>query len=105
MYIMVIVTIFISSMGNRPQGSKWLYTACIILFAVIMTIMLYCAGYTAYLSLKASKDVKFTSFSAIVKALKAAEFRDIVISLASTFGLYFFSSIIHGEPWHMFTCL
>src|SRR5207249_618851 len=52
-YIMVIVTIFISSMGNRPQGSRWMYTLCIILFAIIMITMLYCAGYTVFLSLKA----------------------------------------------------
>jgi hypothetical protein len=32
-----------------------------------------------------------------------AAFRDIVISLAATYGLYFFSSFLHFEPWHMFT--
>lgn len=32
-----------------------------------------------------------------------ATFRDIVISLAATYGLYLFGSIIHLEPWHMFT--
>lgn len=32
-----------------------------------------------------------------------ATFRDIVISLAATYGLYLIGSIIHGEPWHMFT--
>src|SRR5437660_1094611 len=30
-------------------------------------------------------------------------FREIVISLAATYGLYLFGSIIHLEPWHMFT--
>lgn len=29
--------------------------------------------------------------------------RDIVISLAATYGLYFVSSFLHFEPWHMFT--
>ncbi len=32
-----------------------------------------------------------------------ATFRDIVISLAATYGLYFIGSLIHLEPWHMFT--
>jgi len=32
-----------------------------------------------------------------------ATFRDIVISLAATYGLYFISSFLHFEPWHMFT--
>lgn len=30
-------------------------------------------------------------------------FREIVISLAATYGLYFFASFMHFEPWHMFT--
>lgn len=33
-----------------------------------------------------------------------AAFRDIVISLAATYGLYFIGSFMHFEPWHMFTC-
>ncbi|CAJ0925374.1 8061_t:CDS:2 [Entrophospora sp. SA101] len=71
-----------------------------------MATMLYCAGYTVYLSLLEPKDaIDFKSFTSIKNALKTAEFRDIVISLASTYGLYFISSILHGEPWHMFTCL
>ncbi|RHZ78151.1 hypothetical protein Glove_167g49 [Diversispora epigaea] len=106
LYIMVIITIFISSMGNRPQGSKTTYTLCIILFAVIMATMLYCAGYTVYLALSSGPNpVNFTSFKSIKTAIKTAAFRDIVISLASTYGLFLFSSIIHGEPWHMITCL
>ena len=32
-----------------------------------------------------------------------ATFRDIVISLAATYGLYFIGSFMHLEPWHMFT--
>ncbi|CAG8433877.1 7014_t:CDS:2 [Diversispora eburnea] len=106
LYLMVIITIFISSMGNRPQGSKTTYTLCIILFATIMATMLYCAGYTVYLALSSGPDpVNFTSFKSIKEAIKTAAFRDIVISLASTYGLFLFSSLIHGEPWHMITCL
>ena len=30
-------------------------------------------------------------------------FRDIAISLLATYGLYFFGSFIHLEPYHMFT--
>ncbi|CAG8725557.1 36774_t:CDS:2, partial [Racocetra persica] len=72
LYLMVIITIFISSMGNRPQ---------------------------------ASPPINFKSFASIQAALKRAAFRDIVISIVSTYGLYFVTSFIHGEPWHMFTCL
>ncbi|CAG8661454.1 14097_t:CDS:2, partial [Funneliformis caledonium] len=103
LYLMVIVTMFICSMGNRPQGSKKTYLLCIILFAIIMATMLYCAFYTVSISVNELAD--FKNVASIKNAFKSAEFRDIVISLASTYGLYFGSSILHGEPWHMFTCL
>ena len=32
-----------------------------------------------------------------------ATFRDIVISLVATYGLYFISSFMYFEPWYMFT--
>ncbi|CAG8621394.1 9038_t:CDS:1, partial [Acaulospora colombiana] len=106
LYLMVVITIFICSMGNRPQGSKTTYTLCIILFAVIMATMLYCAAYTVYLAIYASPHpVNFKSFNSIREAINTAAFRDIVISLASTYGMYIFTSLIHGEPWHMITCL
>lgn len=35
-YAFAIISIFICSLGNRPQGSRWLYLGCIILFAIVM---------------------------------------------------------------------
>ncbi|CAG8576422.1 4994_t:CDS:2, partial [Racocetra persica] len=102
LYVMVIITVFICSMGNRPQGSKRIYTLCIIVFAFLMLTMMGCAAYTVYLSFK---DTNLKSYTDIKNALNQAAFRDIVISLLSTYGLYFGASIIHFEPWHMITCL
>jgi len=101
LYLTAIITILVSSLGNRPQGSKFLYLFCVVLFAIIMGIMLYCAGYTVLLTVETVPHVG--GIRDIKRILAQAPFRDIVISLASTYGLYFFSSFIHGEPWHMFT--
>lgn len=30
-------------------------------------------------------------------------FRNIVISIASTYALYIVSSLLHADPWHLFT--
>ena len=35
--------------------------------------------------------------------LKRPEFRNIIISMASTYGLYILSSILYLDPWHMIT--
>ncbi|OZJ01874.1 hypothetical protein BZG36_05276 [Bifiguratus adelaidae] len=99
-YIMVIVVIFISSLGNRPQGSKVLYIMCVILFAILMLVMLYISGFTIYQTVPHT----VAGWKNIGQLLaQSPAFRDIIISLGSTYALYFISSFIYAEPWHMFT--
>ncbi|KAL1917473.1 uncharacterized protein VTP21DRAFT_3866 [Calcarisporiella thermophila] len=99
LYIMVIVIIFISAMGNRPQGSKWLYRICVVLFAIIMGIMLYISGFAIWKTVSTAGGIK--DIPNLVKTQPI--FRDMIISLGSTYLLYFVSSFLHMEPWHMFT--
>lgn len=96
LYIFAIVIIFICSLGNRPQGSKKLYIICIFLFAIVMGFMLTLAFYTVY------KSFADTSEDFVTK-LGNPTFRNIVLSLLSTYGLYFVGSLMHGQPWHMIT--
>ncbi|RKP09671.1 glycosyltransferase family 2 protein [Thamnocephalis sphaerospora] len=100
LYILLIVLIFVASLGNRPQGSKVLYFFAIGAFALIMICMLYVAGYTVYLQMPRTRDewAKVDN-----KLLHDSTFRNLVISLASTYGLYLISSLLHLEPWHMIT--
>lgn len=69
-----------------------------------------CMAYNLYLDLidtKFSVDFKnFTSAKLSIANIlrEQISLRDIVISVASTYGVYIFSSILHGEPWHIFTC-
>ncbi|KAI9057763.1 glycosyltransferase family 2 protein [Trametes sanguinea] len=100
LYLGLLFIILVCSLGNRPQGSKWTYTVCIILFGLCNIITLWCAAYTVYLAVPHTLD-GWKDFPHLVET--NATFRDIVISLAATYGLYFFGSLIHFEPWHMFT--
>jgi len=95
-YIFAMLCILICSLGNRPQGSKRLYLGCIIIFAIIMIFMLGMAVYTVYKSFADNHDP-------IMKKLSTPTFRNIVISLLSTYGLYIIGSLLHGQPWHMIT--
>ncbi|KAG8801967.1 Chitin synthase, class 2 [Serendipita sp. 398] len=100
LYIALLFVVTVCSLGNRPQGSKYTYGASMILFGICNCIGLWCAGYTVYLA--APKTVaEWEQFGTLITT--NAAFRDIVISLAATYGLYFFSSFLHFEPWHMFT--
>jgi len=97
LYIFAMLCVLICSLGNRPQGSKRLYMTCIFIFAIIMIFMLAMAVYTVYMSLIEEKHKSF------VDRLATPTFRNIVISLLSTYGLYIIGSLLHGQPWHMIT--
>ncbi|KAL5519166.1 CHS2 [Sanghuangporus vaninii] len=100
LYIALLFIMTVCSLGNRPQGSKWIYVAAIFLFGVCNIVTLWCAGWTVYLAVPHTLD-GWKNFGTLVQDNET--FRDIVISLAATYGLYFISSFMHFEPWHMFT--
>lgn len=68
-------------------------------FAALFGIALYCTAWTIYLSvphtLAGWRDIK--------ALLSQSGFRDVVISLGSTYFLYIFASAMHFEIWHLFT--
>jgi chitin synthase len=100
LYLLLIILIFVASLGNRPQGSRALYMVAIIAFSIIMVCMLYVAGYTVYLHVpRTSEEWKQIDN----KLIHSSTFRNLVISLMSTYGLYLISSLLHLEPWHMIT--
>jgi chitin synthase len=100
LYIAVLFVVTVCSLGNRPQGSKWTYILAIVLFGLCNIIALWCAAYTVYLAVPHTVS-GWKDFPELLRTNNT--FRDIVISLAATYGLYFISSFMHFEPWHMFT--
>ncbi|KAJ3116646.1 Chitin synthase, class 2 [Nowakowskiella sp. JEL0407] len=98
-YIASLVVVFVSSFGNRPHGSKLIYLLIVIIFGIIMLVMMFLGGYAVYQEFpKTAKQwEKFESL------IKQPAFRDVVISLGTTWGMYAISSILHLEPWHIIT--
>ncbi|KAJ3855614.1 glycosyltransferase family 2 protein [Lentinula lateritia] len=100
-YLGLLVMCFLLSLGNRPQGSKWAFTIALIGFGIITIYMTASAILLVYKGIEniISADGPITLNSLFTDAI----FRDIVISLAATYGLYLFASILFFEPWHMIT--
>ncbi|KAJ2749160.1 hypothetical protein H4S06_004714, partial [Coemansia sp. BCRC 34490] len=95
LYILALILQFVLSLGNRPQGTKAVYRLSVALFTVIMVIITYVAIY----------GVVYTAvhmdYKDGVKTLMSQEkFRDILVSMAATYGVYFLASFIYFEPWH-----
>ncbi|KAI9204458.1 chitin synthase-domain-containing protein [Polychytrium aggregatum] len=110
-YVGVISMIFISALGNRPQGSKWLYWSCVLIFTVIMIMMLVNGGWSIALAIRDMNSSMVdaiksgNSFSSFNYFFTNKTFRDMVTSLVATYGLYFASSVIHLDPWHCVTSM
>ncbi|CAG8506965.1 11619_t:CDS:2 [Cetraspora pellucida] len=95
---------------HRIQGSNKAYTISIIFFGLIMIYMLFAAFWltikgidVGVASLGGNPDFKTTATAKAV--LGNTTFRNIILSLVSTYGLYLIASLMMFDPWHMFTCI
>ncbi|KAJ3287240.1 Chitin synthase, class 2 [Borealophlyctis nickersoniae] len=112
LYLFAIMMIFVASLGNRPQGTRLLYLLCFVLFALIMGLMLYIAGFTIYKTVDAAiKSTETidpatgqvrTDINKVPALFARPAFRDLVVSLLATYGSYFICSFAYLEPWHMY---
>lgn len=85
-----LASLFIISMGNRPQGGKHLYITSMIILTFCALYSLVCGFVFAARSLRSQYETHDT-------------FVNIIVSILSTYGLYSFSSFIYLDPWHIFT--
>ncbi|WVQ84997.1 hypothetical protein IAT38_007161 [Cryptococcus sp. DSM 104549] len=88
-YLGALVSCFIFGMGNRPQGAPWKYKTTIYIFAVLTLYMMVAAVLCTVQA---------------IKNFDSAIFSRMVVSLASTYGVFVVSSFLALDPWHLFTC-
>lgn len=100
LYICIIFVVLVCSLGNRPQGSKWMYTIAIFLFGLCNIITVWCAGFTIYLAVPHTAQ-GWQDLPQLIKTNRTLQ--EIAVALLATYGLYFITSFMHFEPWHMFT--
>lgn len=104
LYLLVTLSVFIFAFGNKPKGAQKAYWICTAIYGIMMGYMIFCS---VFLSIKAVNAViaEAKSSNTAVNALlliKNATFRDILVSMCSTYVLYFVASALYLEPWHMF---
>lgn len=105
-YAFLLFVIFICSMGNRPQGSKFLFMGCLVGFALIMCYMLFCSSWLIYKGIQLAAEKYNWTLDTTTNfqiAMSDPGLRNMVISLSSTYGIYLVSSCLHRQPFHMVT--
>ncbi|CAJ0749707.1 6760_t:CDS:2, partial [Entrophospora sp. SA101] len=109
-YMTLLIVQFILAMGNRPQGTRWAYIVSIVFFSGLMIYMLFAAGWLTYKGVSAQiaslGEATGGEVGANVSTAGAifgnSTFRNIILSVISTYGLYFTASFMFFEPYHMF---
>ncbi|KAJ5966432.1 hypothetical protein N7481_013146 [Penicillium waksmanii] len=97
--VLVMCLQFIISLGNRPQGAKNMYLMGIIVYSVIMFYTIFCTLYLVVLELMSRAGIDSGKELTVSSTLMM----NIVLSMLSTVGLYFYTSFLYLDPWHMFT--
>ncbi|KAF2198370.1 glycosyltransferase family 2 protein [Delitschia confertaspora ATCC 74209] len=92
--VLLISMQFILSMGNRPQGAKKMFLTSMVVYCVIMAYTTFASIYIVVVQLKDPKSQK---------SLGNNVFTNLIVSTATTIGLYFLMSFLYLDPWHMFT--
>ncbi|CEP13929.1 hypothetical protein [Parasitella parasitica] len=95
----LIICLFLIAMGNRPQGSQGSYGLIMVFFSLLMIYVIFSSVWIVYIgiSTELSKPQEVSSL------LSNGPFRDIIVSMASTLGVFVLSGIIFFDPWHMLT--
>ncbi|KAI0514844.1 glycosyltransferase family 2 protein [Xylaria bambusicola] len=94
-YVLILLTAmqFILSLGNRPQGAKKLYMASIVTYSVIMLYTVFATIWIIVHTITSDGGIKVGS----------GTFTNLILSITSTVGLYFLTSFLYLDPWHLFT--
>ncbi|KAH0175043.1 glycosyltransferase family 2 protein, partial [Aureobasidium melanogenum] len=100
LYLATLVTCFVLALGNRPQGSNRFYMIQVYFWASIMAYLIFATVFITVKSVQVEiEEHGFTLSDLFTNSL----FLTLIVSMASTYILYFVVSFLFLDPWHMFT--
>ena len=99
-YLATLLTCFVLALGNRPQGSKKLYMSMVYFWVVIMLYLMFATIFITVRSIQIETEKNGFHASDI---FKNNLFFTLIVSMASTYVLWFVISFLFFDPWHLFT--
>ncbi|KAF8326625.1 glycosyltransferase family 2 protein [Cantharellus anzutake] len=99
-YLGFLALQFILALGNRPKGEKLTYIAGFVVFALLSVYLIACSLWLTGLTFK---SISFKT--ATISSLLTGPAGVLMAALLGTFGVYLFSSLLYGDPWHILTSM
>ncbi|KAI0032864.1 chitin synthase [Vararia minispora EC-137] len=100
---------FVLALGNRPKGERAAYAITLWIYAVLAfyltfaSIALTIKAFINTPQLLAEQLQGKTGAKAIILSFIGSPVGSLVVALVSTYGIYFISSLLYRDPWHMFS--
>jgi chitin synthase len=98
-YLATLMTCFVLALGNRPQGSNKLYMTMVYFWVIIMAYLMFASVFITVKSVQAETKTGFK----LADLFQNSIFSTLIVSMLSTYVLYFIVSFLFFDPWHMFT--
>ncbi|ODV58404.1 chitin synthase I [Ascoidea rubescens DSM 1968] len=103
LYVASTVSVFVCAFGNTPKGTKKMYITIVVFYAILMIYMFFAAIFLSVKSVQLLINEQEDGHVSFTDIVNNSTVRNLVISLLSTYVLYFLASFLYAEPWHMFT--
>ncbi len=100
LYLATLLTCFVLALGNRPQGSNKFYMTMVYFWCGIMVYLIFASVFITVRSIQMETHQKGFNISDL---FKNPLFFTLIVSLASTYILWFVISFLFFDPWHLFT--
>ena len=100
LYLAILLTCFVLALGNRPQGSNKFYMSMVYFWVFIMLYLVFASIFITVRSIQI--ETAAHGFN-VVDLFQNALFRNIILSLVSTYILWIVISILFFDPWHLIT--
>ncbi|KZF19069.1 glycosyltransferase family 2 protein [Xylona heveae TC161] len=100
LYLATLLTCFVLALGNRPQGSNKFYMSQVYFWGCIMIYLIFASVFITVKSIQ--EELKEHHFS-VGQLFANKIFFNLMVSMLSTYVLWFVSSLLFFDPWHMFT--
>jgi chitin synthase len=98
-YLATLMTCFVLALGNRPEGSNKLYMSMVYFWVLIMAYLMFAS---VFITVKSVQSEVAKGFH-VTDLFTNSVFSTLIVSMASTYVLWFVVSILFFDPWHMFT--